>query len=58
MSSNLDDQAIEDLIRRMARVHDYQSPYEHLYEWLKDKDPMLFKQWEAVYAIVKANEDY
>lgn len=51
--SNLTDEDIENLIRRMSMQVDYQSPYEHLYEWLKEKDPMLFKQWEAIYDITK-----
>jgi hypothetical protein len=49
---------IEEMIRRIQGAVDYKSPYEHLYQWLQAKDPMLFKQWEAVYAIIKSNEDY
>jgi hypothetical protein len=54
----LDEHTIEELISRMSRRLDYQSPYEHLYDWLKEKDPMLFAQWESVYAIVKSSEEY
>ena len=44
---------IQDLVSRFQSHMEYKSPYEHLYEWLKEKDPMLFKQWEAVYDITK-----
>lgn len=49
---------IEDMISRLHSAMDYRNPYEHLYDWLKEKDPMLFKQWEAIYAIVKSSEEY
>lgn len=55
---DLSAEAIEDIISKMTRAYNKTSPYEHLYDWLKDKDPMLFKQWEAVYEIVKASEEY
>ena len=50
---NFTDEDIETLIYKMRDYSVGQSPYEHLYEWLKEKDPMLFKQWEAVYDITK-----
>ena len=52
-------ESVESVAQMIERIRDavddrnYQSPYEHLYEWLKEKDPMLFKQWEAVYDITK-----
>jgi hypothetical protein len=46
-------ESVEAMIDRMSRQVDIGSPYEHLYEWLKEKDPVLFKQWEAVYDIMK-----
>jgi hypothetical protein len=53
MGESLNEETLERLIRKMSERLEYQSPYEHLYEWLKAKDPMLFKQWEAVYDITK-----
>jgi hypothetical protein len=50
---NMTDEDIETLIYKMRDYSMQTSPYEHLYEWLKAKDPMLFKQWEAVYDITK-----
>lgn len=50
---NMTDEDIETLICKMRDYSIQESPYEHLYEWLKAKDPMLFKQWEAVYDITK-----
>lgn len=54
--SDLTDETIEQMIERIQHAvesRSYESPYEHLYEWLKEKDPMLFKQWEAIYDITK-----
>jgi hypothetical protein len=50
---NMTDEDIETLIYKMKDYSISPSPYEHLYEWLKEKDPMLFKQWEAIYDITK-----
>ena len=46
------DWKIDEAINRMNSEL-INSPYHHLYEWLKEKDPMLFKQWEAIYDITK-----
>jgi hypothetical protein len=46
------DWKIEETINRMNKEL-IDSPYHHLYEWLQVKDPMLFKQWEAIYDITK-----
>ena len=51
MGDNLDEQIIEDLIRRMATSLENESPYEHLYDWIQQANPEVFKQWEAVYDI-------
>jgi hypothetical protein len=45
--------ANERIEEQLHRAYSTESPYEHLYEWLKAKDPMLFKQWEAVYDIMR-----
>lgn len=53
---NMTDETIEQMLERIKYAtdsRDHESPYEHLYEWLRAKDPMLFKQWQAVYDIVK-----
>jgi len=53
---NMIDESLEQIIQRIQDAVDYrnhQSPYEHLYEWLKAKDPMLFAQWQAIYDITK-----
>jgi hypothetical protein len=46
------DWKIEETIERMTKEM-INSPYHHLYEWLQEKDPMLFKQWEAIYDITR-----
>lgn len=55
---HLSAEALEEIISKLSRSYSRDTPPEHLYDWLKEKDPMLFKQWEAVYAIIKANEEY
>lgn len=55
---DLNAEQLEAIIQKLNRAYNQPTPYEHLYDWLKEKDPMLFKQWEAVYAIIKANEEY
>jgi hypothetical protein len=52
---NMTDEDIEQIVYKMRTysMDNGQSPYEHLYEWLQAKDPMLFKQWEAIYDITK-----
>ena len=51
--ANLTNDDIETLIYRMRDYSIQQSPFEHLYEWLQAKDPMLFAQWQAIYDITK-----
>ena len=51
MGEHLDEEYIEDLIRRMANSIDVRSPYEHLHDWLEQANPEVFKQWRAVYDI-------
>jgi hypothetical protein len=51
---NLTDDDIESIINKMRNYSSIgESPYEHLYDWLKAKDPMLFAQWQAVYDITR-----
>jgi len=53
---NMTDETLEQMIERIQNAvenRSYESPYEHLYGWLQAKDPMLFKQWQAVYDITK-----
>jgi hypothetical protein len=52
---NMTDEDMESIIYKMRSytMSNGESPYEHLYDWLKEKDPMLFKQWQAVYDITK-----
>ena len=53
MGESLNEETLERLIRSMSERLEYQSPYEHLYDWLQAKDPMLFAQWQAIYDITK-----
>ena len=52
---NMTDEDIEQIVYKMRTysMNNGQSPYEHLYEWLQAKDPMLFAQWQAIYDITK-----
>lgn len=57
MATKLTDEDIENIVYkfRSYSMSNGISPYEHLYEWLGQANPEVFKQWQAVYDIERKN---
>lgn len=56
LKESLSHESLEEMIERIQNAIDdryQQSPYEHLYDWLREANPEVFKQWLSIYDIEK-----